>query len=86
MLPVTLRRLYLARDNDPAGRAAVQALTARAQQSGIEALTLGTVLGDLNDDLRHLGRDALAAAIRVQLAPEDVGRFLVRPGRKGPAG
>ncbi len=86
MLPATLRRLYLARDNDPAGRAAVQALTARARQSGIEALTLGAGLGDLNDDLRHLGRDALAAAIRVQLAPEDVGRFLMLPGRKAPTG
>lgn len=86
LLPATLRRLYLARDNDPAGRAAVQALTTRARQSGIEALTLGAILGDLNDDLRHLGRDGLAAAIRVQLAPEDVARFLVLPGRKGPTG
>lgn len=75
VLPPTLRRLYLARDDDPAGRWAVQTLTTRANEAGIEALTLEPALGDLNEDLRNLGRDALAAGIRVQLAPEDVVRF-----------
>lgn len=80
-LPATLRRLYLVRDDDPAGGGAVETLSARAQEAGIEALTLEAQLGDLNDDLQHLGRDALAAGIRVQLAPEDVERFLVPGGR-----
>ena len=74
-LPQTLRRLYIARDNDPAGHRAAETLTERATQGGIETLTLAPALGDFNDDLRALGMDALAAAIRVQLVPEDVARF-----------
>jgi hypothetical protein len=78
-LPTRLRRLYLARDDDPAGRSAVKALDTRAREAGVEVLVLDAELGDLNDDLRLLGRDALAASMRVQLAPEDVARFLVLP-------
>jgi hypothetical protein len=36
--PSTLRRLYVARDNDPAGQRAAQELSRRAQATGIEAL------------------------------------------------
>src|SRR5215471_7791276 len=68
LLPGTLRRLYVARDRDPAGDIAVAA--------GIEALTLSPALGDFNEDLRHLGVDELRAALPVQLVPEDVQRFL----------
>ena len=75
LLPSTLRRLYIARDNDPAGYRAVEVLAERAQGGGIEALVLAPTLGDFNDDLRQLGPDALAAALRVQLVPEDVARF-----------
>ena len=50
-------------------------LTARAQAEGIEVLTLAPALKDFNDDLRHLGTDALAASVQLQLAPEDVTRF-----------
>ena len=74
-LPTSLRRLYIARDNDRAGEHAAETLTLRARAEGIEALTLSPVMGDFNDDLRQLGTEALAAAIRVQLAPEDVERF-----------
>jgi hypothetical protein len=84
-LPETLRRLYIVRDNDPAGRRAVAALTERTQQAGIECLTLVPDLGDFNDDLRQLGADALAAAIRPQLAPEDLVRFWRPPKRNGGA-
>lgn len=82
-LPVGLRRLYIVRDDDPAGHGAVEALSDRATAAGIEALTVDASLGDLNDDLRLLGRDAVAASIRLQLAPEDVERFLSveRPDR-----
>jgi hypothetical protein len=76
LLPTTLRRLYIARDDDPAGHRATARLTERAQAAGIEALTLTPALGDFNEDLRTLGAGALAAAVRVQLAPEDVDRFL----------
>jgi hypothetical protein len=73
---VTLRRLYVVRDNDLAGDFAVATLTRRAEAAGIEALTLSPRLGDFNEDLRRLGIDHLRAALRVQLAPEDVSRSL----------
>jgi hypothetical protein len=86
LFPATLRRLYVARDRDSAGDLAVSALTERAQSAGIEALTLTPALGDFNEDLRHLGVDELRSALRVQIAPEDVPRFLASidggaPGR-----
>ncbi len=75
LFPPGLRRLYIVRDNDPAGRRAGETLTARAQAERIEVLTLAPVLKDFNNDLRHLGTDALAASVQLQLAPEDVTRF-----------
>jgi hypothetical protein len=93
LFPAALRRLYVARDRDPAGDLAVATLTERAQSAGIEALTLSPALGDFNEDLRQLGVDELRAALRVQLTPEDVPRFLssndtagtmsVRPSLRG---
>jgi hypothetical protein len=77
LFPKTLRRLYLARDRDHAGDLAVATLTVRAQSAGIEALTLTPALGDFNEDLRRFGIDELRAALRTQLAPEDVPRFLL---------
>jgi hypothetical protein len=76
LLPAMLRRLYVVRDNDPAGGFAGATLTQRAQAAGIEALTLSPMLGDFNEDLRRLGVDHLRRALRFQLAPEDVPRFL----------
>jgi thioesterase domain-containing protein len=76
LFTATLRRLYIARDNDPAGEGAVQRLTERAQEVGIEAVTLSPRLGDFNEDLRALGVEALRAAVRVQIVPEDVARFM----------
>jgi hypothetical protein len=75
--PPGLRRLYIVRDNDPAGRRAAEVLTKRARTGGIEVLTLAPTLGDFNDDLRQLGTNALAASVRAQSAPEDVTRFWV---------
>ena len=80
--PAGLRRLYIMRDNDRAGYWAADTLAARAQEAGIEAIVLAPILGDFNDDLRQLGPGALAAALRVQLAPEDVARFW-RPPERG---
>lgn len=76
LFPETLRRLYIARDDDPAGDSAMATLIDRAQETGIEALPLSPRLGDFNEDLRTLGIDALRAAIRVQVAPQDVARFM----------
>ena len=73
-----LRRLYIVRDNDPAGGGARDSLVARAHEVGIEAITLSPMLGDFNDDLAARGMDALRAHIRVQLAPEDVSRFMTQ--------
>ncbi|MGX1100664.1 hypothetical protein ACSSVZ_004727 [Amorphus sp. MBR-141] len=76
LFPDTLRRLYIVRDDDPAGDGARDTLVQRADALGIEARPLSPMLGDLNEDLRMRGLDALTASVRVQLAPQDVARFL----------
>ena len=76
LFPDTQRRLHIARDNDPAGEAAMATLIDRAQGARIEAIVLSPRLGDFNEDLRLLGLDALRAALRVQTAPQDVARFM----------
>ena len=40
LFPATLRRLYIARDADPAGDVAMASLTDRAAEAGIEAIAL----------------------------------------------
>jgi hypothetical protein len=77
LLPLTLRRLYIARDADAAGDAAVTALTERAEAVGIEAIALSPRLGDFNEDLRMLGIDQLRSTLRLQLVPQDVVRFML---------
>src|SRR5260370_1335420 len=74
--PPTLRRLYVAQDNDAPGQRAAQQLSCRAQIAGIEAITLTPRLKDFNEDLRHLGVAALRATLRKQLVLEDVSRFM----------
>lgn len=76
LFPDSLRRLYIVRDDDPAGDGARDTLVERADALGIEALPLSPMLGDLNEDLRLRGLDAFRASIRVQLAPQDVARFM----------
>lgn len=75
ILPPTLRRLYVARDKDPAGDRASETLTERAMAVGIDVLPLEPSMGDFNDDLQREGRAFLADRLRVQLAPQDVARF-----------
>lgn len=79
-LQPTLRRLYIARERDDAGRWAADRLATRARETGIEPLVLDAQLCDFNDDLRQLGADALRAHLRAQLAPEDVERFMAPAG------
>jgi hypothetical protein len=77
LLPPTLRRLYVARDNDAAGEVAATALTERADAAGVETIVWIPRRGDFNEDLRAFGLDALRAALRVQLVPQDVARFML---------
>ena len=76
LLPAGLRRLYIARDADAAGYAAVARLIDRAHATGMDAITLSPRLLDFNEDLRYLGIDQLRATLQLQLAPEDVARFM----------
>ncbi len=76
LLPDTLRRLYVARDNGAAGEAMAAMLAERAAAAGIETVVLVPTLGDFNDDLQAFGIERLRAALRAQLSPQDVARFL----------
>ncbi len=76
LFPDTLRRLHIARDDDPAGDSAMTTLIERTEAAGIEAIVLLPRLEDFNKDLRLLGIDALRAASRVQIAAQDVARFM----------
>ncbi|MBR1141650.1 toprim domain-containing protein, partial [Bradyrhizobium denitrificans] len=82
VLPPALCRLYIARDADAAGDTASAALTQRAEAAGIETLALSPRTGDFNEDLHAFGLGALRPALRIQLAPQDVVRFM----RKAAAG
>lgn len=76
LFPDTLRRLYILRDDDPAGDGARDSLIERANAAGIEAIVISPILGDFNEDLRTLGLDALRSQTRVQIGPQDVARFM----------
>ena len=76
LFPDSLRRLYIARDDDPAGDGAMATLLDRALDAGIEAIALSPQLADFNEDLLTLGANALRADLRIQLAPQDVARFM----------
>ncbi|WP_085467495.1 DUF7146 domain-containing protein [Mesorhizobium australicum] len=78
LFPPTLHRLYVIRDNDPAGDSARDTLAERARAAGIEAIVLSPELEDFNDDLRHVGLEALRAAIAHQLMRQDRLRYLKR--------
>ncbi|WP_426265097.1 DUF7146 domain-containing protein [Sphingomonas sp. PWP1-2] len=80
LFPAVLRRLYVARDDDPAGDAAMATLAERALVSGIEVVPLSSMLGDFNEDLRLLGDAALRAAVRARLAESDADRYLASAG------
>jgi len=79
LFPSRLGRVYIVRDNDAAGEGAAASLIDRARAAGIEAIVLSPTLDDFNEDLRWLGVDELRAAIRAQLAPQDLPRFMELP-------
>jgi Toprim domain len=76
LFPATLRRLYIVRDDDRAGDGAMKDLIDRTRAAGIEAVALSPQGGDFKKDLRNFDINTLRAALRIQLAPEDVARFL----------
>jgi hypothetical protein len=49
------------------------ALTERAEATGVETIVWTPRRGDFNEDLRALG----PAALRIQLVPQDVARFML---------
>jgi hypothetical protein len=75
VLAPTLHRLYVARDNDAAGRRAAQCLHERGAAAGIEVHDLIPVLADFNVDLQRLGATVLVRHVREQLVPTDRLRF-----------
>jgi hypothetical protein len=77
LFPPALRRLYVARDDDPTGAGAHKTLAERALAAGIETVPLDPLLDDFNSDLRILGADRLRAHLLSQLVPEDATRFLL---------
>ena len=78
LFPANLRRLYVIRDNDPAGDSARDSLIERATDLGIEAIVLSPAMQDFNDDLRHFGLAALRASIADQLMRKDRICYLTR--------
>jgi hypothetical protein len=77
LFPPTLNRLYIIRDNDPAGDGARDSLIERATDAGIEAIVFSPRMEDFNEDLRYLGLAALRKSIADQLVRRDRHRFLV---------
>ncbi len=73
-LPPSLRRLYVARDNDAAGRLAANRLRDRHQY--IDVRQLVPVHADFNLDLYRLGAGTMLARLTDQLVPDDRVRLL----------
>ena len=80
MLPLGSRRLYIAMDNDDAGAQCAMALAERAERQGIEAIALSPSAGDFNEDFCSTTMAAPLVHLRLQIAPEDVQRFLIMSG------
>ena len=78
VLPERLRRLYVALERDGESAEAFAKLAERSRADGIDVVGLRPQLGDSNDDLRLLGRDALRERLLAQLEPGDAARFLTR--------
>ncbi len=74
--PADLHRLYVAIDNDEAGRTAFDALTERLSDREFHLLPLRPMLDDFNGDLRKCGIDEMRSHLRPQLSPVDVPTLL----------
>ncbi len=78
-LAAGLARLYVAQDQDAAGRMASEQLRARGHDARIEVRELVPVRGDFNEDLCRAGPEALLTRLLDQLAPDDVLRLQGSP-------
>ncbi|MHC5307772.1 DUF7146 domain-containing protein [Bartonella sp. LJL80] len=70
-LDPSLRRLYIAHDNDAAGDEATRRLIDRASEAGIETVVLLPKNNDFNDDLQAHGPEYLRARLAHMLHPND---------------
>ncbi|WBU62333.1 DUF7146 domain-containing protein [Paracoccus albus] len=61
--PPGIKRIWIARDNDEAGRNASMRLRNQLESRGITCGDLVPTMGDFNDDLRAFGRDALRRSL-----------------------
>lgn len=75
VLPPGLKRLHIACDADLAGLRACERLAGRASAAGITVLSLHPRCCDFNDEIRAYGLETLAAALRAQIAQEDLARL-----------
>lgn len=78
VFPPNLRRLYVARDADPAGTQALATLTERAGAAEIELIPLEPRFDDFNTDLIRRSLDNLRRDLSRQLLPQDRAQFLLR--------
>lgn len=70
--PPDLRRLYVAREPDSAGRKAFLTLSRRAADAGVIIRPLDSEGSDFNADLRSLGAAELAIRLKRQFDPDDL--------------
>ena len=76
MLPITLRRLYVAVDNDLAGSNAAIRLAERAREAELEAHFLVPRGDDWNTDVRSFASRMILQDLAAQLAGADAARFI----------
>ena len=69
LFPPALRRLYIARDRDPAGETATETLADRAHRAGIDAIALTPRFSDFNEDLCRLGIDGASHRVADHARP-----------------
>ncbi|TPG39851.1 DNA primase [Sphingomonas koreensis] len=74
-IPQTLRRLYVARDRDPAGSHAFNKLRDRTEGAGIEMIDLEPGADDFNSDLQQLGLDRFRETLAATLRADDLVRM-----------
>jgi hypothetical protein len=74
VLPITLRRLYIAVDDDKGGREAGAILGQRAAGVGISVINLMPRRNDWNSDLRLDGLAGVIAALKAMMLPDDFAR------------
>lgn len=71
ILPPTLKRLYVAMDNDDAGRAAAERLAFRHIDKPIDIRLLEPVYDDWNSDLMRLSAAFASRRVMIRLHPAD---------------